>query len=855
MLFERDSEIETLNRAVGDLDSLGGRVILVRGEPGIGKTALIGQFISDIGDRAHVLLGTCDDLLTPQPLGPIWDIARQETSVARSLSDGDRRAVMEVLLDLLSRALRPTLLVLEDTQWAGEATLDIIKFLARRIARTNGLLILTYRDSEVDASHPLRQVIGTLPPRSLIRMRLNRLSTEATAAIIGDRPFDLATVHSLTNGNPLFVTEVVSSGIEAAPTSVQDSVLARALKVSEGARQILDLVSVVPGEADMSLISEILDVADSQLDECVRQGLLRVHYDTVAFPHELQRRALESSLSSTDRRRLNALVLEKISANADPSLLAHHAREAGDIQSIIAHAPKAARAASASKSTRESVAHFRVLEPYLGQMPISEQADILGDWALEEYYLDDASSLRLVDRAIEIRRSVGEDQALARTLTFAARIMRSHLKNADALAYVADAVRILEPYGATGDLAQALSIRALINWLSYEDIPMALLLAKQATAVAVESADEIATLIALEIEGAIMYSGGDQRGMSLVEEGLRLAQRGRYAHEEVRALLNLASMSGDDRNIGRAMDFIRRAHDTAIRNEMPALEANARSMHSEYLLWTGAWLEAENAASESVDSSAESATLSWRVLATLQTRRGRSTARSALTRMWSLAQTAQQLTVMDPAAAVLAEHMWLTDQDDTKWKSDLRTVLAMGLQAGKPWPSGAFAFWMWKLGLLDAVPEGTADFYGWIISGDYDKSAQFWRKRAIPYEEGLALMHGSENERIEAVRIFEQLGATATATKVRRILQKQGVAVSRGTSRSTRDHVAGLTGRQAEVLQLLAESLTNAEIADRLFVSHRTVENHVSAILMKLDVPTRGAAVDTARKLGILARH
>ena len=286
MLFERDSEIETLNRAVGDLDSLGGRVILVRGEPGIGKTALIGQFISDIGDRAHVLLGTCDVLLTPQPLGPIWDIARQETSVARSLSDGDRRAVMEVLLDLLSRALRPTLLVLEDTQWAGEATLDIIKFLARRIARTNGLLILTYRDSEVDASHPLRQVIGTLPPRSLIRMRLNRLSTEATAAIIGDRPFDLATVHSLTNGNPLFVTEVVSSGIEAAPTSVQDSVLARALKVSEGARQILDLVSVVPGEADMSLISEILDVADSQLDECVRQGLLRVHYDTVGVPQQ-----------------------------------------------------------------------------------------------------------------------------------------------------------------------------------------------------------------------------------------------------------------------------------------------------------------------------------------------------------------------------------------------------------------------------------------------------------------------------------------------------------------------------------------------------------------------------------------
>jgi predicted ATPase len=82
---------------------------------------------------------------------------------------------MEVLLELLSRKLRPTVLVIEDTQWADEATLDVIKFLGRRIVRSHSLLILTYRDGEVDGDHPLRQVIGELPPQNLVRMHLDRL--------------------------------------------------------------------------------------------------------------------------------------------------------------------------------------------------------------------------------------------------------------------------------------------------------------------------------------------------------------------------------------------------------------------------------------------------------------------------------------------------------------------------------------------------------------------------------------------------------------------------------------------------------------------------------------------------------
>jgi DNA-binding NarL/FixJ family response regulator len=114
-------------------------------------------------------------------------------------------------------------------------------------------------------------------------------------------------------------------------------------------------------------------------------------------------------------------------------------------------------------------------------------------------------------------------------------------------------------------------------------------------------------------------------------------------------------------------------------------------------------------------------------------------------------------------------------------------------------------------------------------------------------------MHGDQAEQVEAVRIFEGLGATATANRVIKGRTDQSLRVPRGKSHATRNHAAGLAARQAEVLDLLAQGMTNIEIADELFVSQRTVENHVSAVLMKLDVPSREAAVAAALELGIVA--
>ena len=374
MMLEREVEVSELARLLDSAASAGGCVVLIRGEAGIGKSTLITHFLAASRGRADTLLGACDDLRTPQPLAPIWDVARATPSLRQPLADGDRRAVMETLLALLSRRPQPTVLVLEDTQWADEATLDLITFLGRRIGRANGLLLLTYRDVEVDAEHPLRVVIGGLPQQNVARMSLNRLSPDAVSSMIESASFDIDQIVTLTGGNPLFVTEVLASGTEHVPLSVRDAVLARAAKLTLAARRVLEVVSVVPGQAERSLVDALARATEQQLAECERQGLLIVRDGALSFPHDLQRRAIESSLSPNDRRRFNPQVLDSLRVTADPARLVHHATEANDVDAIVDYGLRAARAAMAIRSTSEAVAHFRALRPHLDRFELAERA-------------------------------------------------------------------------------------------------------------------------------------------------------------------------------------------------------------------------------------------------------------------------------------------------------------------------------------------------------------------------------------------------------------------------------------------------------------------------------------------------
>ena len=166
-LQERVDALDNLAEAWQTAVAGNGRVALVAGEAGIGKTTLVEQFVYHQAHQLRVLWGACDNLFTPRPLGPLHDIAAQAKGQLEALLPGDTDRAT-IFSACLSELQSPTVMVFEDIHWADEATLDLLKFLGRRMQHTCSLLIATYRDDELGSHHPLRLLLGDLVRQSAV---------------------------------------------------------------------------------------------------------------------------------------------------------------------------------------------------------------------------------------------------------------------------------------------------------------------------------------------------------------------------------------------------------------------------------------------------------------------------------------------------------------------------------------------------------------------------------------------------------------------------------------------------------------------------------------------------------------
>ena len=228
-LVERADELAALHRLLAG-SAAGGRVAVLSGEAGAGKSALAAAFAESAGPRARVLWGACDPLLTPRALGPLHDIARTLGGRLRErIADGSRGEVFDLLLEALDRppqSARPVV-VLEDLHWADEATLDMVAFLGRRLALCRALLLITYREEEIGPDHRLRTVLAGLPPGLVRRVGLPPLSRAAVAELARRAGRSTPPEYEVTGGNPLLVTEVLTAHAEGVPPTVRDLVLSR----------------------------------------------------------------------------------------------------------------------------------------------------------------------------------------------------------------------------------------------------------------------------------------------------------------------------------------------------------------------------------------------------------------------------------------------------------------------------------------------------------------------------------------------------------------------------------------------------------------------------------------------------
>ena len=354
-MLEREDALQLLEDAVADASAGRGRVVLISGEAGIGKTSVVRAFLaSHKGLRA--LVGTCDDLVTPLPLGPLRDVASDAApQLAEALESPAAGDVQRALLAELGRAPAPALLVVEDLHWADEATIDVLTFTGRRLADVPAVVVLTYRDPEVVAPHPLLRLLGNVPVDVARRIALRPLSTEAVAELVG--PDRTADVLAATGGLPFFVNELAAMGPgaddERLPTSVAHAVLARVGKLPPGTGQLLDLLAVEPSRTDVAVLDIVRPSWVEDIEPAERTLLVTVEDQTVAFRHDLARRAVLDAVPTARRRALHQQVARVLATRAaDPARVVHHAEAAGDSELLVAQALLAARQASSCPPTR-----------------------------------------------------------------------------------------------------------------------------------------------------------------------------------------------------------------------------------------------------------------------------------------------------------------------------------------------------------------------------------------------------------------------------------------------------------------------------------------------------------------------
>ena len=853
-LLERERCLLDLSDWLDAAAETGGIVALIAGEAGIGKTTLLQQFARQQRKVPRVLWGACDALFTPHPLAPLHDIARQvQKGLLAAITAGDRDAIFNAALDELERG-PPALVVLEDMHWADEATLDLLKFLGRRIQRTRSLLVVTYRDDEVGTRHPLRFVIGELPRAHVRRQRLDALSESAVAELATRAGRSAAGLHSATGGNPFFITEVLATGAGAVPVTVRDAVLARALRLAPAAREIAELVSLIPGRTEDWLLEEALHPDEAGIEGCLDIGMIRGEDGSLAFRHELARRALEDSIPQTRQRDLHAKVLAILSGRQGISSarLAHHADCSRNADEVLRHAPAAAAQAVAVGSHSEAASHYRVALRYAGDLAGEDRARLHELLAYECYLTDQigpAAEARQV--ALEVWRASGDKLREGDSLRWLSRLNWFLGRRAEADQYAAEAVAALEPLPAGPELAMAYSNCSQLAMLR-GDVDAAVDWAERAIRIAEPGGFMEILSHALNNLGTAQLIAGDVSGQTMLERSLAIALDNRYQEHAGRAYTNLGTTSVEHRRYDDAKRFLDAGLAYCEQHDLDSWYLYMLAWRARLKFELGDWNSA-SADAEQVLAHPRTSPISripaLTILGHLRVLRGDTDASSPLDRARELAERANELQRLAPLACALADAAWIED-DVARIPREVEPAYALTHESRDRWKKGKVVAWMWRADALESAPSGVAEPYVMEFAGDWRGAAQAWHVLGCPYEEALVLAwYGDEPAQLAALDIMQNLGATAAANALRKRMRAKGVLkIPRGSRATTRSHPQGLTKREVQVLDLLAQGMRNAAIAKRLFLSTKTVDHHVSAILTKLGVPSREEAVAFAQR-------
>ncbi|MGH3110820.1 MAG: ATP-binding protein [Gaiellaceae bacterium] len=858
LLLERESALDALHDAYSAAQNGSGRLQLIAGEAGIGKTALVRAFCDAHDESTQVLWGPCDALFTPRPLGPFVEMAQATGGDLQMLVDADVKP-HEIAAELIREVLaETTIVVIDDLHWADEATLDVVRLLARRLGELPALVVATFRDEHLDSAHPLRIVLGELAAfESVDRVTLEPLSPLAVAQLAEPYGVDGPDLFRLTGGNPFFVTEALLAREAEIPTTVRDAVLARAARLSQPAQRLLDLVAVAHPQTELWMLELQASLAD--LDECLASGMLTSTPRAVTFRHELARLAIEESIAPGRARELHRIVLaalrEPPHGTPDLARLAHHAEGAGDGRAVLELAPAAAQRAASLGAHREAAAQYARSLRFADDIEPRRRAALLNGHSFECYLTaQEEGNIRSIEGAIECYRELGDDVALGATLRWHALALFVWGRGREAAHSAREALSVLERLPPGHELAMAYNVLASLANFD-EDSDATLTWAGRALELADRAGSVEARLSALGTLGMRNVAQGMlQEGWTQLEDALRLARSEGLESELGRTYVLSGMAASRERSLTRVRKYVEPG--------LAFCDERDLNVWGDVILAMRAWLELEegewDAATATVTQvlarncvlSAAQANI---VLGLIRARRGDPDPWTPLDEAHDVAERTEQLWWTSQVASAKAEAAWLAGRSELVAEMT-DAAFADALERRSPWPIAELAYWRRRAGIKEDVSGDAGGPFALQLHGDWEGAAELWGQAGCRYEQALALSDADDTDALRrALQACLELEARPLAAIVARRLRELGETdVPRGPRSTTRDNPAQLTTRELEVLRLVATGLRNTEIAGRLFLSPRTVGHHVSAILRKLGVATRGEAAAAARRLDLL---
>ncbi len=850
-ILERQNFIDELLQLAEETADGGGKTVLITGEAGIGKTSLINHFTEKLNHNTMILRGACDDLFTPRPLGPFYDIAYQVKSdlLKKFANEDNRFTIFSIFLDYLRSGYGLKVIVIEDIHWADEATLDLIKFLARRISRTNALLVLSYRDEEMGKDSRLRSLFGEMQQSKIKRIRLYPLSKNAVSVLMKKAGVHDSTLYERTGGNPFYVTEILDNHDDELPLSIKEAVIARTAGLAAGTRKLLEIISVIPTKAEMELLRKLSDNLEEHLDQCINKALLVKDKNLVSFRHELARLAILNSIPEMKRIMIHQKVLSCLLENKNQQdLLArivHHAIQGDDKDRILKYAPLAAVQASSLGAHSLAADHYRNALKFAEDVNPEILLELYEGKAFECYLTGQIEeAIHAGETVTRLLRDKPDPVREAENYRRMSRMLWYNCDDLEGEKYLDKAIEILEKFPPGRHLAMAYSNKSQ-TYANREEKDNAIEWGNKALELAAKLNDTEIEAHALNNTGYAKMSAGDNSGEAELLRSIEISRGNNFFEHTVRGYINLGGMKLQQKNLPEADKYFTAGTEYSNEKDLYVLSLCLAGHHSKVKLHLGRWDEAAETAKFVLSKKnipPGNTLLPLIVVGLIRARRNDPGAIELLDKCTDLASRLGEPEKIVCAGAARAEYFWLQNSLHI-FADELESIYGKIRNSDNRWAVGEIAYWLWKAGRLTDIPDRAAEPFLRQIRGDWRSAAAIWEQLNCPYEQALALSEGSEASMKSAVEIFEKLGASAASALIKHKMRKTGIKkIPRGPRKSTRNNPAGLTGRQMDVLKLLTRGLTNSEIASSLYISPKTVDHHISAILSKLNLHSRTEA-------------